>query len=155
MLKPSEKDLQHGLELHANSLVVESYGFSPRSAIDGAALREAIDAGASGLEVEDLYTEMLLSRVADDPTQRQEYLDAWSASGVTCVFQNAGEEGNTPLRLLKRLAHFTYLTDALRGHVSRAATARRHRSGQAPEAALPVSLGQRRPARPGVELGRR
>jgi membrane dipeptidase len=121
LLKPSEKDLQHGLELHARSLVVESYGFSPRSAIDGDAMRKAIEAGASTAELDDLHVEMLLARVADDPSQRQEYLDAWSASGVTCVLQNAGEEGSSPLRLLKRLAHFTYLTDRLREHVSRAA----------------------------------
>lgn len=120
VLKPSEKQMQHGLELHANSLVVESYGFSPRSAIDGEAMRQAIDAGANNLELEDLYTEMLLDRVADDPSQRQEYLDAWRASGVTCVLQNAGEEGSAPDRLLKRLAHFTWLTDRLRDHVGRA-----------------------------------
>ena len=122
VLKPRQKDLQHGLELHAQALVVESYGFSPRSAIDGAAMRQAIEAGANNRELEDLYTEMLLARVADDPLQRQEYLDAWSASGVTCVLQNAGEEGSAPLRLLRRLAHFTYLTDVLRDHVTRAAT---------------------------------
>ena len=106
--------------MHAESLVVESYGFSPRSVIDGDRMRQAIEAGASGLELEDLYTEMLLARVADDPTQRQEYLDAWNASGVTCVLQNAGEEGSSPLRLLKRLAYCTYLTDVLRDRVSRA-----------------------------------
>ena len=39
---------------------------------------------------------------------------------MTCVVQNAGEEGSSPLRLLKRLAHFTYLTDVLRDHVTRA-----------------------------------
>lgn len=121
VLKPSEKDLQHGLELHAQSLVIESYGFSPRSAIDGAAVRKAIEAGASSQELEDLNTEMLLMRVADDPSQRPEYEQAWNASGVTCVLQNAGEEGSSPLRLMKRLAHFTYLTDKLRGFVSRAA----------------------------------
>ena len=32
ILKPSQKDLQHGLELHADSLVFETYGFSPRAA---------------------------------------------------------------------------------------------------------------------------
>jgi membrane dipeptidase len=64
---------------------------------------------------------MLLARAAWDPAQRQEYLDAWRASGVTCVIQNAGEEGSSPMRLLKRLAHFTYLTDAMRESVSRAA----------------------------------
>ena len=45
VLKPSEKDLEHALELHSKSLVVESYGFSPRSAIDGEALRRAIETG--------------------------------------------------------------------------------------------------------------
>ena len=33
ILKPSKKQIEHGLELHKNSLVVESYGFSPRAAI--------------------------------------------------------------------------------------------------------------------------
>ncbi len=122
VLQPSEKTLQHGLELHASSLVIESYGFSPRSAIDGAAMKRATEAGASALELDDLNTEMLLMRVADDPAQQPEYRQAWQASGVTCVFQNAGEEGSSPLRLLKRLAHFTYLTDKLRGFVSRAAS---------------------------------
>ena len=122
LLKPTEKQLQHGLDLHANSLVVESYGFSPRSAIDGDAMLRAIEAGASAVELDDLHTEMLLARVADDASQRQEYLDAWNASGVTCVLQNAGEESSSPLRLLRRLAHFTYLTDVLRDHVARAAT---------------------------------
>jgi membrane dipeptidase len=121
LLKPAGRQLEHALELHSNSLVVESYGFSPRSAIDGDRMRKAIDAGANNLELEDLHTEMLLARVADDATQQQEYLDAWKASGVTCVIQNAGEESSSPLRLLKRLAHFTWLTDKLRDRVSRAA----------------------------------
>lgn len=122
VLKPSPRDLAHGLELHAQSLVVESYGFSPRSAIDGDVIRRAVEAGASAAEIEDLNTDMLLSRVAEDPAQRREYLEAWRASGVTCVLQNAGQEGNSPQRLLKRLAYLTYLTDRMRDEVSRAAT---------------------------------
>jgi hypothetical protein len=90
VLKPRQKDLEHALELHAASLVVESYGFAPRSAIDGDKMRAAIEGGANSLEVEDLYTEMQLMRVADDPSQLPEYRDAWKASGVTCVLQNAG-----------------------------------------------------------------
>jgi len=121
VLKPSPRHLQHGLELHADALVVEAYGFSPRSAIDGDAMRQAIEAGAGAGELKDLNTDMLLSRVADDPAQRQEYLEAWRAAGVTCVLQNAGEEGNSPLRLLKRLAYLTWLTDRMRGTVTRAA----------------------------------
>ena len=37
VLKPSQKDIDHGFELHAESLVFESYGFAPRAAVDGAA----------------------------------------------------------------------------------------------------------------------
>lgn len=121
ILKPSPKDLEHGLELHAQSLVVESYGFSPRALISGDAMKQAIDAGAGTAELDDLYTEMLLARVATDTAQQAEYLDAWKASGVTCVLQNAGEESSDPQRLLKRLAYFTFLTDKMRDRVSRAA----------------------------------
>ena len=52
-LKPSPKALQHGLELHAASLVMDAYGFSPRAAVDGNALCAAIEAGASEVELED------------------------------------------------------------------------------------------------------
>jgi membrane dipeptidase len=61
-------------------------------------------------------------RAATDEHERQEFLEAFRAAGVTCIFQNAGEESNDPLRLIKRLARFTYLTDLLRNEVFRAAT---------------------------------
>lgn len=121
VLKPSQRDLEHGLELHREALVVESYGFSPRALLDGLALKKKIDEGAGAQELTDLQTEMLLKRVADDAGQREEYLTAWRASGVTCVLQNAGEESSSPLKLIKRLAYFTYLTDMMRGQVARAA----------------------------------
>ena len=54
--------------------------------------------------------------------ERTEFLEAWRASGVTCIFQNAGEEGQSVMMLLKRLARFTYLTDMLRDSCSKAAT---------------------------------
>ena len=40
---------------------------------------------------------------------------------MTCVFNNAGEEGQDPLRLIKRLARHTYTTDLMRGFVFKAA----------------------------------
>lgn len=114
ILKPSPNDLAHGLELHADALVFESYGFAPRCAIDGEAYQKAIEAGASDAELYDLREEMMMSRNATDPGERREFLEAFRAAGVTCIFQNTGEEGNAPLRLLKRLAHFTAAADALR-----------------------------------------
>lgn len=123
VLKPTQAQLQHGLELHAASTVVESYGFSPRSAIDGDALRAAIEQGASDAEVQDLREEMMMTRAATDAAEREEYLSAWRAAGVTAILQNAGEEGQDPLRLMKRLARFTFTADTLRPHVTRGVTA--------------------------------
>lgn len=122
-LQPTESQLQHGLELHANSLVAESYGFSPRMAMDGDAVKSAIEAGASDLELEDMREEMMMTRAVESASEREEYRSAWRAAGVTAIMQNAGEEGQDPLRLLKRLARFNYTTDMLPGLVSKAITA--------------------------------
>ncbi len=121
ILKPSPKELERGLRLHAESIVFDSYGFSPRAAVDGDALAKAAEAGASAIELKDLREEMTMTRVATDPVEGQEYRDAWRASGVTCIFQNAGEEGQDPMRLIKRLARFTFVTDRMRGFVAKAA----------------------------------
>jgi membrane dipeptidase len=121
VLKPTAKELEHGLRLHAESVVFDAYGFSPRAAVDGEALAAAVEAGASDIELADLREEMSMTRYVSDPIEGQEYRAAWRASGVTCIFQNAGEEGQDPLRLLKRLARFTFATDLMRGFVSKAA----------------------------------
>lgn len=122
ILKPSPKDLQHGLELHADSIVFDSYGFSPRAALDGDAIRAAAEAGASKIELQDLREEMSMTRPATDAAERAEFIQAWKAAGVTAIFQNAGEEGQDPMLLIKRLARFTYLTDMMRDVVAKAVT---------------------------------
>ena len=114
ILKPSQRDLDHGFDLHANSIVFDAYGFAPRAAIDGDAMRKAMEDAASEIELQDMHEDMTMTRAAVDPAERAEFLQAWKASGVTCIFQNCGEEGNDPLVLLKRLARFTYLTDSIR-----------------------------------------
>lgn len=121
-LKPSAAELDRGLKLHAESIVFDAYGFGPRAAVDGAALAAAMEAGASAAELQDLREDMSMTRFVTDPVEHQEFRDAWRASGVTCVFNNAGEEGQDPMRLIKRLARHTYVTDILRGFVFKAAT---------------------------------
>ena len=59
---------------------------------------------------------------ATDPEERAEFMAAWEAAGVTCILQNAGEEGNAIDRLLKRLARFTYVTDMIRDFLPKAVT---------------------------------
>lgn len=122
ILKPSSSQLEHGLELHSRSVVFDAYGFSPRASVDVEVLNRAIEGGASTVELRDLQEEMTMTRPVSVAEETVEYLDAWDASGVTCIFQNAGEEGQDPLRLIKRLARFTYVTDFLKDHVGKAAT---------------------------------
>lgn len=120
ILKPSARDLQHGLELHADSVVFDSYGFAPRAAIDGDAMKTLIEEGGSNSEIKDLREDMSMTRCATNDAERAEFEAAWRASGVTCIFQNAGEEGQDPGRLLKRLARFMFVTDIMKDFVSKA-----------------------------------
>jgi membrane dipeptidase len=113
VLQPSQKELQHGLELHAASLVMEPYGFAPRAAVDGDAVTRAMEAGASDTEIEDLMDEMEETRFATDAGERREFVEAWRAAGMTCIVQNGGQESQDPLRLIRRLACFTYALDML------------------------------------------
>ena len=121
LLKPDARTLERGLRLHAESIVFDGYGFSPRAALDGTQYAAAVTGGASDRELKDLREDMSMTRYVTNPGEQREYRDAWRASGVTCIFQNAGEEGQDPLRLIKRLARFTYATDMLGDVVSKAA----------------------------------
>ncbi|MBL8829748.1 MAG: membrane dipeptidase, partial [Planctomycetaceae bacterium] len=120
VLSPSDRDIEHGLKLHTESLVFESYGFAPRCAVDGAAFQKAIESGASDAELIDLREEMSMTRCATNEAERREFLEGFRSAGVTCIFQNTGEEGSDPLRLIKRLARFTFMTDNLKQDCSKA-----------------------------------
>ena len=122
LLQPSRRDLAYGLGLHADSYVMDAYGFAPLTAPDPAALRRLAEAGASDIELQDAREEMSMLAPARSDRARREYETAWNQAGVHAIFQNAGEEGQSPLRLLKRLARFTHLTDRLGRVVARAAT---------------------------------
>ena len=120
ILKPSPRDLEHGLELHRHSVVCDTYGFAPRSAIDGDAVQAAIESGASKAELQDMEEDMGMTRCATAEEEGKEFREAWDEAGVTCIVQNAGEEGQDPQRLIKRLARFTYVADSMRDFLVRA-----------------------------------
>ena len=122
ILKPSKKELEHGLELHSNFIVCDAYSFAPSSAVDGDVIKAAIEAGASKPEIQDMIEDMAMTRCVADILQRDESLKAWEAAGVTCIFQNAGEEGQDPMRIIKRMARFTYLTDMMHDFIQKAVT---------------------------------
>ena len=99
--------------LHRQAIVIESYGLGLIGPVDPKAIIAAIDAGASDPELDDLSGDMRITGWANDPTLKEEYRQACEVAGVTCTFQNAGEEGVAPLRLMKRLAGHTFLTDQM------------------------------------------
>ncbi len=111
LLQPTQAQIERAWELHFGSLVFESYGFAPRCAVDGEAFNEAVRAGAAADELADLRESMSMNGHTRSEREKTEFFEAFRAAGVTCIFQNAGEEGSDPLRLLKRLAHFTRATD--------------------------------------------
>ena len=51
IFKPSTRDLDHGLELHQNALVIESYGLGLGAPVDPDIVNQAIEAGASWLVI--------------------------------------------------------------------------------------------------------
>ena len=120
ILRPTDSQLEHGFALHHDSVVIETYGLGFRASVDIETLTAAIEAGASALEIQDLSEDMRMTRWATDPDLQREYSTAWEASGVTCILQNAGEEGNAPERLIKRLARYTYLSDTMNDLLLRA-----------------------------------
>ncbi len=48
ILNPSERDLEHGLELHRDAVVVESYGLGLMAPVDADAMTAAIDDAPRG-----------------------------------------------------------------------------------------------------------
>lgn len=123
VLQPRPAELEHGLELHAASVVVDAYGFAPHFAPDPAVLRAAAEDGAAAAALVQLDEEERMIGGVADPARCRRFMSAWEAAGVDCIVQNAGREGNAIPRLLQRLARFTFLTDVLRDSVRRAVAA--------------------------------
>ncbi len=101
------------MELHKDSVVVESYGLGLSAPIDGDVVAKAVEDGATEVELQDLTEDHRMTRWATVPKLSKEFAEAWASAGVTCTFQNAGEEGNDPSVLIQRLARHTYVTDMM------------------------------------------
>ena len=120
ILKPSQKQIEHGLKLHSESLVFDGYAFSPRTSTDPVIIAKMMEDGASEVEFQDAIEDMGMTRAVTNLREREEFMMAFRASGVTCIYQNAGEECQHPQRLIKRLARFTFLTDMLKPFLTKA-----------------------------------
>ncbi|HBE02373.1 MAG: hypothetical protein A2096_17655 [Spirochaetes bacterium GWF1_41_5] len=120
ILKPGEKELAHGLELHKNSLVVESYGFTPLAPLRGEGLYEKFK-NAHPSEYKLIESDARSLRCIDNPEDLAEFKEAWDTAGVTCVITNSG--GGSPASMLKRMACRTHLTDMMKDFIVKAVSA--------------------------------
>jgi membrane dipeptidase len=114
LLKPTPVQLERALALHADALVFDAYGFSPRAAPTAIEeINRAIKAGASADEVAEALEASSMAGFVHDEVERAEYEDAWTAAGVTATWQQGGEEGQDPMVILRRLSCYTYVMDAM------------------------------------------
>ena len=112
-LRPSQKDLEHGLELHRNSFVFDTYGFIPTGGGKFPRLDELVRGGASRDEVRYAVENFRMYESLKDPLMQKKLAETWEFAGVDCVFQNSGEESNDIEMLLKRLSSYTGAVDML------------------------------------------
>ncbi len=110
VLKPSKRELEHGLELHKNALVWDAYGFTPYAVPDLDAVLKLFEAGAGRDEFTD-FRENQIVEALKRPGMPEAYREVWETSGVDCIFLNSGIEGNNIEQLIKRLARSTYMCD--------------------------------------------
>lgn len=120
VLQPSSSELEHGLSLHRDAIVIDAYGFSAFANPDTDVLQALVNQRSEPREWRSSKVAMMMTRMADDPTELNYFAEAWRASGVTCVLRNSGEEGNAIPQLIERLAHNTYVTDRLPDLLQRA-----------------------------------
>lgn len=125
MLKPSQKELEHGLELHRSSFVFDAYGFMPAGGGHNRRLDGLIEANAGRDQLRDAREEFAKDSSFDSPEQVELLKAGWEYAGVDCIFQNAGVEGNDVERMLKRLSFFTHVVDRFPEIFERAAFADR------------------------------
>lgn len=109
-LKPSDRDLSHGLEIHKQSIVVDTYGLGVIAGVPETILQKMKRPESSIREIQNLKDEARVLGLANNSEEWRERMLAWRASGLTCIVQNAGEESNNALLLLRRLAYYTHLT---------------------------------------------
>lgn len=121
ILKPSQKELEHGLELHRNSFVFDAYGFMPAGGGHDVNLDRLIEAHASRDEMRDAREEFAKDSSFNSPEQVELLKAGWEFAGVDCIFQNSGVEGNDVERMLKRLSFYTHLIDRFPDIFERAA----------------------------------
>ena len=118
VLQPDEKQLEYGLQLHADSIVCDAFGFLPN--VWTAELVEEMNAlldGQVGAKEHHFRTNQLRATAAmRNEAAAHEYIAALKAAGLSCTMQTSAE-GKTRERDIKRIASFHGICHAFAGHM--------------------------------------
>jgi len=121
VLRPSARDLEYGLELHKRLTVFDAYGFIP---LGGCKLTERlktlVEQNASRDEIFWELEKMCMGDAFDNQQIVSRFKEAVELSGVNCLCQNSGVEGNNGMEMLKRLGLYNKLADRFPGMLERA-----------------------------------
>jgi len=123
-LNASDKDVEHGLELHRDSFVCDCFAFWPGfcSREELQHINDVIAEGGSSEEVQEASEDARYLSLVQDRDLREQCRDALEAAGVDCLVSTVGV-GPRMRRGLRNVARFTYLADALSEVVRKAVTA--------------------------------
>ncbi len=118
VLQPDARQLQHGLELHAASVVCDAFGFLPNVWTEKlVGEMNALLDGQVGAKDYHFRTNQLRATVAlHDEAAAHEYIAAIKAAGLSGTMQTAAE-GKTRERDIKRIAGFHGICQAFSGHM--------------------------------------
>lgn len=121
-LDPTPAQMEHGLELHAASIVCDTFGFVPCSVPDVDGITRLVQSGAPRLAYQDALEEMRLTGCLRSTAARKEFREAWEASGVTGLYVSATDASHRVARQVRRMGHLTYLVDGMPDLLARAST---------------------------------
>ena len=124
LLDATDAQVEHGLELHRASVIVDCYGFNPRPHTRAMAerLNELAETASGYRAFESMRAEVQETAAVWDAEAFAQSKTAWDASGVTCIVQNVGRARNVP-QTLTSVARFDHKCDRLRDVAAKALNA--------------------------------
>lgn len=118
ILDVGNDELERGLELHKNSIVIDSlvpHGAWMYNETMLKKTKEMINVGIPGSEIDEKIKEMEDFEVVNDPETRMAYKDIWKLSGVTCISETVANHFTCDLYdAFKRSSHSEYKLNTLK-----------------------------------------
>lgn len=124
-LQPTSVQLEHGLELHRQLRVCDSYGFLPRvfNSRFCDSSNALLDRGVGKTEWKRKYWAGLAAAPASDPEMTREYLMALRKTGLRGMVQPVNDIGESLEDAIELLAAFRHQCNVLKKHLYQATCA--------------------------------